>query len=215
MCGPLWSGSVYLLFSCFVFSSPHPLHRYLLCTGLPELSHNWPRKSYSDFKTSLSITSHEALVDLRDRISSYFCAPTALRSFLFWHIIFMHLFIHLFTRGFIILGTVWVIIFGEHWLCARPSLNAKDRKMTKGTDLSLKALTNPQGWPPQRQIIPVQWVTGFVCPGERRCFLQEHGGSGFPASGLKSWRIINLLLCLPAGRVLLEGREGSMFISSL
>ena len=98
----------------------------LLSVGFCELFHNWLGKSYLGFKTSLSTTSHEALVDQRDRISSYFCAPAALDLFLFCHVIFRHLFIRLFAHGLIILGIHQVIILGEHWLCAIASLNAKD-----------------------------------------------------------------------------------------
>lgn len=37
------------------------------------------------------------LVDSRDKISPYFCAPAALSLFLLWHLIFIYLFIHVFT----------------------------------------------------------------------------------------------------------------------
>ena len=85
----------------------------LLSVDFCELFHNWLGKSYLGFKTSLSTTSHEALVDQRDRISSYFCAPAALDLFFFCHVIFMHLFIRLFTHGLIILGIHQVIILGN------------------------------------------------------------------------------------------------------
>ena len=115
----------------FLFCALSFLHHILstdtlLSLGFCELVRNRLGKSYLGFKTSLSTTSHEALVDQRDRISSYFCAPAALDLFLFCHVIFMHLFIHLFTHGLIILGIHQVIILGEHWPCAIASLNAKD-----------------------------------------------------------------------------------------
>ena len=114
------------LLSCFVLSSPYPFHRYpSQCRLLWAFSY-LAGKSYLGFKTRLSTTSHEARVDQRDRISSYFCAPAALDLFLFCLVIFMPLFIRLFTHGLIILGIHQVIILGEHWLCAIASLNAKD-----------------------------------------------------------------------------------------
>lgn len=108
------------------------------------VSCNRPGEFCSGFKTSLNVTSREVLVDVRDRISSCFCAPTALCLFLLRHLN-IHSRVHLFIRPWThhLRHPFSYHLGGSVSSVPGILLNAKDRKMTEGMGLSLKDLTTP------------------------------------------------------------------------